>query len=163
MAGENSLAPTSSESWITCRRLGRRPRLDRRGKDTQRLSDAHSDKPTQLRRKLARCVALEGHMVRSSLQSWIEPGAAAEGEDGRTGLIAGACVARAASDGAVLDAVLGDGPDFILGDGSFFMAGIMDAALGGGRDFMDCVSTRLLSCLWRGLKRVSCGLTSGGG
>jgi hypothetical protein len=134
--------------------------------EARTLSDYAMRIPTsrrKLRRKLARCVALEGHMVRSTLQSWIDPGAAAGGEDGRTGLIAGACVAGAASDGAVLDAVLGDGPDFILGGGSDFMAGIMDAALGGGPDFMDGVSTRLLSCLWRGLKRVSCGLTSGGG
>jgi hypothetical protein len=86
------------------------------------------------------------------------------GEDGRTGLIAGAGVAGAASDGAgMLDAVLGDGPDFILGGGSDFMAGIMDAAPGGGPDFMDGVSTSLLSCLWGGLKRVSGGLLSGGG
>ena len=104
-----------------------------------------------MRRKLARCVALEGHMVRSSLQSWIDPGAAAGGEDGRTGLIPGA-----ASDGAgILDAVLGGGPDF--------MAGLLDAALGGGSDFMDGVSTRLSSCLWGGLNRVSGGLPGGGG
>jgi hypothetical protein len=102
--------------------------------------------------------------LRSSLQSWIDPGAVVGGEDGRTGLIAGAGVAGAASDGAgMLDAVLGDGPDFILGGGSDFMAGIMDAAPGGGPDFMDGVSTSLLSCLWGGLKRVSGGLPSGGG
>jgi hypothetical protein len=123
-----------------------------------------------LRRKLARCVALEGHMVRSSLQSWIDPGAAAGGEDGRTGLIAGAGVAGAASDGAgILDAVLGGGPDFMAGlldavlGSSDFIAGIMEAAFGGGSDFMDGVSTRVSWCLWGGLNRVSGGLPGGGG
>jgi hypothetical protein len=92
----------------------------------------------------------------SASQSWIDPGAAAGGKDGRTDLVAGAGVAGAASDGAgVLDAVLGGGPDF--------MGGIMDAALGGGPDFIDGLSTRLLSCLWGGFKRVSGGLPSGGG
>jgi hypothetical protein len=94
--------------------------------------------------------------LRSSLQSWIDPGAAAGGEDGRTGLIAGAGVAGAASDGAgILDAVLGGGPDF--------MDGIMEAAFGGGSDFMDGVSTRVSWCLWGGLNRVSGGLPGGGG
>jgi hypothetical protein len=97
----------------------------------------------------------------SSLQSWIDPGAAAGGEDGRTGLVAGAGVAGA--DGAALDAVGGEGPDFILGGGCDFMAGIMGAALGGGPDFMDGVSIRLLTCLWAGSERVSGGLPSGGG
>jgi hypothetical protein len=101
-------------------------------------------------------------MVRSSLQSSIDPGAAG-GEDGRTGLIAGAGVAGAASDGAVLDAAGGEGPDFIFGAGSDFIAGIMDAALGGDPDSMDGVSTCLLTCLCAGLKRVSGGLPSGGG
>ena len=140
--------------------------------EARTLSDYAMRIPTsrlKLRRKLARCVALEGHMVRSSLQSWIDPGAAAGGEDGRTGLIAGACVAGAASDGAVLDAVLGGGPDFMAGlldavlGSSDFMAGIMEAAFGGGSDFMDGVSTRVSWCLWGGLNRVSGGLPGGGG
>ena len=87
------------------------------------------------------------------------------GEDGRTGLIPGA-----ASDGAgILDAVLGGGPDFMAGlldavlGSSDFMAGIMEAAFGGGSDFMDGVSTRVSWCLWGGLNRVSGGLPGGGG
>jgi hypothetical protein len=92
--------------------------------------------------------------LRSSLQSWIDPGAAAGGEDGRTGLIAGAGVAGAASDGAgILDAVLGGGPDF--------MAGILDTALGGDSDFMEGVSRRL-SSLCGGLSRGIGGLPGGG-
>ena len=104
------------------------------------------------------------------LQSWIDPGAAAGGEDGRTGLIAGAGVAGAASDGAgIVDAVLGGGPDFMAGlldavlGSSDFIAGIMEAAFGGGSDFMDGVSTRVSWCLWGGLNRVSGGLPGGGG
>jgi hypothetical protein len=104
-------------------------------------------------------------------QSWIDPGAAAGGEDGRMDLVAGAGVAGAASDGAgVLDAALGGGPDFMagildaaLGGGSDFMAGILDAALGGGSDFMAGVSTCLSSSLWSGLNRVNGGLPGGGG
>ena len=57
----------------------------------------------------------------------------------------------------------GEGPDFIFGAGSDFMAGIMDAALGGDPDSMDGVSTCLLTCLCAGLKLVSGGLPSGGG
>jgi hypothetical protein len=89
-------------------------------------------------------------------QSWIDPGADPGGEDGRTGLVPGASVAGAASDGAgILDIVLGGGPDF--------MAGILDVVLGGGSDFMAGVATRLSSCLWGGLNRVNGGLLGGRG
>jgi hypothetical protein len=88
------------------------------------------------------------------LQSWIDPGAAAGGEDGRTGLIAGAGVAGAASDGAgKLDNALGGGSDF--------MAGKLDNALGGGSDFVEGVSTGP-SSLCGGLSRGNGGLPGGG-
>jgi hypothetical protein len=90
----------------------------------------------------------------SASQSWTDPGAAAGAEDGRTGPVAGAGVAGAASDGAgMLDAVLGGCPDLT--------AGILDTALGGDSDFMEGVS-RGLSSLCGGLSRGIGGLPGGG-
>jgi hypothetical protein len=98
-----------------------------------------------------------GHILSGCLgllQSWIDPGAAAGGEDGRTGLIAGAGVVGAASDGAgKLDNALGGGSDF--------MAGRPDSALVGGSDFVEGVSTGP-SSLCGGLSRGNGGPPGGG-
>jgi hypothetical protein len=113
-----------------------------------------------------------GHILSGCLellQSWIDPGANAGGEDGRTGLIAGAGVAGAASDGAgKRDNALGGGSDFMagkldnaLGGGSDFMAGKPDNALVGGSDFVEGVSTGP-SSLCGGLSRGNGGLPGGG-
>ena len=72
-------------------------------------------------------------------QSWIDPGAAAGGEAGRTGAVAGVGVAGAARDGA----------------------GILDPALGGGSLLTAGVS--IGASLWTGLNRVNGGLLGGGG
>jgi hypothetical protein len=114
-------------------------------------------------------VAPEPAIIVSASQSWIDPGAATGGDDGRTGLVAGVGVVGAPSDGAdVLDTVLGGGPDFMagildtaLGGGSDFMGGVLDAALGGGSDFMEGVSTGP-SSLCGGLSRGNGGLPGGG-
>jgi hypothetical protein len=98
--------------------------------------------------------AIVASTILSASQSWIDPGAATGGDDGRTGLVAGVGVVGAPSDGAdILDAVLGGGPDF--------MAGILDTALGGGSDFMEGVSTGP-SSLCGGLSRGNGGLPGGG-
>jgi hypothetical protein len=77
--------------------------------------------------------------VAYSDQSWIDPGAAAGGEAGRTGAVAGVGVAGAARDGA----------------------GILDPALGGGSLLTAGVS--IGASLWTGLNRVNGGLLGGGG
>jgi hypothetical protein len=113
--------------------------------------------------------AIVASTIVSASQSWIDPGTATGGDDGRTGLVAGVGVVRAPSDGAdTLDTVLGDGPDFMagmldtaLGGGSDFMGGVLDAALGGGSDFMEGVSTGP-SSLCGGLSRGNGGLPGGG-
>jgi hypothetical protein len=113
--------------------------------------------------------AIVASTIVSASQSWIDPGAATGGDDGRTGLVAGVGVVGAPSDGAgILDTVLGGGTDFmagildtVLGGGTDFMAGVLDTALGGGSDFMEGVSTGP-SSLCGGLSRGNGGLPGGG-
>ena len=73
-------------------------------------------------------------------QSWIDPGAAAGGEAGRAGEVAGAGVAGAARNGA----------------------GILDVAFGAGSLLTGGISTGP-SSLCGGLSRVTGGLPGGGG
>jgi hypothetical protein len=73
-------------------------------------------------------------------QSWIDPGAAAGGEGGRAGVVAGAGVAGAARDGA----------------------GLLDVAFGAGSLLTGGISTGP-SSLCGGLNRVNGGLPGGGG
>jgi hypothetical protein len=73
-------------------------------------------------------------------QSWIDPGAAAGGEGGRAGVVAGVGVAGAARNGA----------------------GILDAAFGAGSLLTGAVSTGFSSSLCGGPSRGNGGLPGGG-
>ena len=68
-------------------------------------------------------------------QSWIDPGAAAGGEDDVAGVVVGPSVA----------------------------AGVLDGALGGGSELMDGVSAGLSSSLCGGFSRVNGGLPGAAG
>lgn len=74
-------------------------------------------------------------------QSWIDPGAAAGGEDDVAGVVVGPSVAGAARAGA----------------------GVLDGALGGGSELMDGVSAGLSSPLCGGFSRVNGGLPGAAG
>jgi hypothetical protein len=86
-------------------------------------------------------VYLGGEIVRLCVdQSWIDPGAAAGGEGGRAGEVAGAGVAGAARNGA----------------------GILDVAFDAG-SLLTCGISTGPSSLRTGLNRLNGGLAGGGG